>query len=70
MFQSIRDLIIAICTGLTQAVSFLMSALSNTTESLDALSEYGLQESQLIRDRGKVKNAQEIAELSKSLEKI
>lgn len=63
MFSSIRTMIITFCEFFTN----LFTAAGNGSKSLEALSEYALQESELIRDRGKVKNAKEITELSKEL---
>lgn len=66
MFAAIREMIITFCSFFTS----LFTAANNGSKSLEALSEYALQESQLVRDRGKIKNSVELKEVAKSLESI
>ena len=66
MFNAIRTMIVVFCTALTD----LFEAVGKGSKSLNALADRGLQESEMVRDRGKIKNAKEFAEISKKLKNV
>jgi len=66
MFKAIRTMIVVLCTALTD----LFEAVGKGSKSLNALADRGLQESEMVRDRGKIKNAKELGELSMQLNDI
>ena len=66
MFNAIRTMIVVFCTALTD----LFEAVGKGSKSLNALADRGLQESEMVRDRGKIKNAKELAEIDKQLKRI
>ena len=66
MFKAIRTMIVVLCTALTD----FFEAVGKGSKSLNALADRGLQESEMVRDRGKIKNAKEIAEIAKGLKNI
>ena len=66
MFKAIRTMIVVLCTALTD----FFEAIGKGSKSLNALADRGLQESEMVRDRGKIKNAKELSELSKKLKNV
>jgi len=66
MFKAIRTMIVVLCTALTD----FFEAIGKGSKSLNALADRGLQESEMVRDRGKIKNAKEFAEIAKGLKNI
>ena len=66
MFNAIRTMIVVICTAITD----FFEAVGKGSKSLNVLADRGLQESEMVRDRGKIKNAKELAEINKELKRI
>ena len=66
MFKAIRTMIVVFCATITD----FLEAVGKGSKSLNALADRGLQESEMVRDRGKIKNAKEIAEIAKGLKNI
>jgi len=66
MFKAIRTMIVVLCAAITD----FFEAVGKGSKSLNALADRGLQESEMVRDRGKIKNAKEIAEIAKGLKNI
>lgn len=63
MFAAIRTMIVTFCASITS----LFRAVDNGSRSLEALSEYGLESSEMVRDRARVERADELANLAKQL---
>jgi len=59
-------MIVVLCTS----ISDFFEAVGKGSKSLNALADRGLQESEMVRDRGKIKNAKELAEIDKQLKRI
>ena len=66
MFNAIRTMIVTFCAAFTD----FFEAVGKGSKSLNALADRGLQESEMVRDRGKIKNAKELAEIDKQLKRI